>query len=167
MKKLVQSNIITLPNYQNYQEPQVKLPLYNKKDLLDFHKIKGHKISSCMKLKNSIQDLIGNGDVTMDQQIGNQDPKIYKNPMLDHSKGNDNGKGKDYHIIGHFYKNLVASCDQFISMLQEWWRCCHLCQLFNWLSTSCYGCWLYISRILRKLYWRKLVGVWWLLWVFL
>lgn len=58
MKKLVESNLITLLNFENYQEPQEKPSWYNECDLCDFHKIKGHKTTNCMKLKNIIQDLI-------------------------------------------------------------------------------------------------------------
>lgn len=58
MKKLLNENLIKIPTYENYQEPDVKPPWYNKNQLCDFHKIKGHTMNSCMRLKNTVQDLI-------------------------------------------------------------------------------------------------------------
>lgn len=54
MQKLIQANLITLPTYENYREPQVKPPWYNENHVCEYHKIKGHTIARCMKLKNVI-----------------------------------------------------------------------------------------------------------------
>lgn len=70
-----------------------------------------------MKLKNIIRDLIDNEVIMVDQQAGNKDLKIYTNPMLDHNKGNENGKGKGYTNVNHVYNNVVASLDDFISVV--------------------------------------------------
>lgn len=117
MKKLVDSNLIMIPNFKDYQEPQNKLPWYNEKDLCDFQKIKGHKTSNYMRLKNIIQDLIESEDISIEVLASNQDLKIYKNPMLDHRKGNNTGKAKDYINMQHTYSNVVTSCDKFIIVI--------------------------------------------------
>lgn len=49
-----------------------------------------------MKLKNIIQNLIENDTISVEVLVGNQDLKIYKNPVSDHNKANNNGKAKDY-----------------------------------------------------------------------
>lgn len=54
-----------------------------------------------MKLNNIIQNLIKNRDATINVPTSNQDLKIYKNPILDHNKWNENGKGKIYTDVGH------------------------------------------------------------------
>lgn len=96
MKKLVEENLITLPNFEHYQGPQEKPSWYNKCDLCDFHKIKGHKTTNCMKLKNIIQDLIESNTISIEVLVGNQDLKIYKTPLPNHNKTNNSGKSKDY-----------------------------------------------------------------------
>lgn len=86
MQQLVEANLIKIPVYENYQGPQVKPPWYNK-HFCDFHKIKGHATTSCMRLKNRIQDLIDDNVITIKQPAGNQDLKIYTNLMPNHNKG--------------------------------------------------------------------------------
>lgn len=50
---------------------------------------KGHKKSSCLTLKNLIQDLIEQGDILVDNSKGktNVDRTIFKTPLQDHGKG--------------------------------------------------------------------------------
>lgn len=64
-----------------------------------------------------IQDLIDNGEVSIDQQLGNQELGIHKTPMPNHNKGNDKRKGKGYHQVSHVYNNVVGACDHHIFII--------------------------------------------------
>lgn len=68
LKKLIKSNLILLPNYKNYQEPQVKPLWYRDEDHCEFHQTKGCKTQSCFKLKHLIQDVIEQGEVNVDKK---------------------------------------------------------------------------------------------------
>lgn len=99
MHKLFQTNLIKLPDKTTYDEPNCKPPSYNENDQCKFHKIKGYMTNNCMRLKNIIQDLIEKGKVDIEHHPGssrNRDMGIYKDPIPNHSRGNDKGKGQDY-----------------------------------------------------------------------
>lgn len=98
------------------KSPKVKPPWYNKNHLCDFHKIKGHTMASCMRLKNLIQDLIDDKIINVEQPIGNQDLKIYTNPIPDHNKGNNHGK-KKYGNVNHVYDHVVESLDEWVTIV--------------------------------------------------
>ena len=116
MQKLIQANLITLPTYENYREPQVKPSWYNENHLCDFHKIKGHTTAGCMKLKNLIQDLIETKQIEVEPQGGNKDLKIYTNPMPDHGKGK--AKETDYSKVNHTYDAHVIFClEEVVSVI--------------------------------------------------
>lgn len=116
MKKMVKKNLIKIPTYENYQEPQVKPPWYNENHLCDFRKIKGHTTANCMRLKNIIQDLIDEKIINVEQPAGNQDLKIYMNPMPDHNKGNNKGK-KKYVNVNHVYNHFSTYLDEWVTSI--------------------------------------------------
>lgn len=65
-----------------------------------------------MKLKNNIQDLIDKGEVDIEHHVGTSsknDLGIYKDPIHDHSKVNEKGKGRDYSKISYPYDNVVGT----------------------------------------------------------
>lgn len=70
MHKLVQKNLITINDRENYEEPNFKPPWYNKNDKCEFHKIKGHTTNNCMRLKNIVQDLIKKGELDIEPHPG-------------------------------------------------------------------------------------------------
>jgi hypothetical protein len=116
IQKLIQANLITLPTYENYREPQVKPSWYNENHLCDFHKIKGHTTARCMKLENLIQDLIETKQIEIKPQGGNKDLKIYMNPMPDHGKGK--AKEIDYTKVNHTYDaNVIFFLEEVVSVV--------------------------------------------------
>lgn len=51
---LLQNHIITLLDNSRPYEPEVKPKWSNNNDYYDYHQSKGHKMSSCVKLKHTI-----------------------------------------------------------------------------------------------------------------
>lgn len=58
LKKLIQTNVITLLEVRPYEPGPFKPAWWNDNDFCECHHAKGHKTASCYKLKNLIQDLI-------------------------------------------------------------------------------------------------------------
>lgn len=93
LKKLVQTKVITLPEVQQYEPGPFKLAWWNDNDFCEYDRAKGHKTYICYKLKNLIQDLIEQGDVTVDTNKGstNQAHIIYKDPFVKNNQGQASG----------------------------------------------------------------------------
>lgn len=70
LKKLLQSNVIKLPEVKPYETTIFKPTWWNDNDFCEYHRTKGHKTSSCWTLKNLIQDLIEQGDMSMEIHKG-------------------------------------------------------------------------------------------------
>lgn len=77
-----------LPEVKPYEPGPLKPAWWNDNDYCEYHHTKGHKIVSCYKLKSLIQDLIDQGDITVDakKESTNKDHTIFKDPFIKHEK---------------------------------------------------------------------------------
>lgn len=97
LKKLIQSNVITLQEPKAYDLGQFKPSWWDENALCDYHRSKGHKTSSCKQLRNLIQDLIKNDTIKFNgqQYSSNTNHTIHKNPLQDHGLGNPSSLGQN------------------------------------------------------------------------
>lgn len=89
LKKLIQTNMIILPEIRVYEPGPFKPTWWNDNDFCDYHRTKGHKTASCYKFKNLVQDMIDQGDITIDtdKTSANMNHTIFKDPFVKHDKG--------------------------------------------------------------------------------
>lgn len=52
------------------------------------------------------------GEVNLEHCPRNKDLKFYKDPIHNHFRGNDKGKGKDYHKTNFTYDELIGNISQ-------------------------------------------------------
>ena len=93
-------------------ELTVKPSWWQDEDYYEYHRGKGHKTNDCQKLKNVIQDLVESGEVKINGHTTNDTHTIFKDPLLDHEKGNSsNNKGDNnasYNEVSFKYINNIS-----------------------------------------------------------
>ena len=67
-EKLVKENLIKFPPTQQIDPGQSKAAWYRDNEYCKFHRVKGHTTLRCMKLKDYVQDLIDQKEITVDAQ---------------------------------------------------------------------------------------------------
>lgn len=115
LKKLIWSNAITLPEARPYEPCPFKPAWWNDNDFYEYHCNKGHKTTTCYKLKNLIQDLIDQGEITVDNKATNINHTIFKDPFVKHDKGKASSSNTQDNTAN--YTNV--SFDYAINMLSE------------------------------------------------
>lgn len=80
----------------------------------DYHRIKGHKISSCWQHENIIQYLIKNGVIEVDnhQETSNSDHTIFKDTLHDRGMRKASSLGikiNDQTIYTHVYNKYIIN----------------------------------------------------------
>lgn len=132
VKKLIQTNVITLLEVKAYELAPFKLTRWNSNDFCEYHCTIGHKTSSCYKLKNLIQDLIDHGDITVDTNRGfvNTDHTIFKDPFVKHDKGKASSSGTqdnttNYTKVAYDYTiNTISAGDEIVAAITiNPWNC--------------------------------------------
>lgn len=66
LNKLVHAKLINLLESLNRGEPSFKLSWYDDNAYCEYHSTKGHDMLDCIKLKNLIQDLIDQREITVE-----------------------------------------------------------------------------------------------------
>lgn len=125
MRKLIQSNLITLPKSKPYELSPIKPTWWNDNDFCDYHYSKGHKTSSCYQLKHVIQNLIDKGDVTVNTDKGstNQAHIICKDPFIKHgqeqpSTSNSQDNRANYTKVAYDYTiNTITKGDTRVATI--------------------------------------------------
>jgi len=83
----------------------------------EYHCVKGHKTSNCMRLKHCIQDLIDKGGISFDEQpkqSPNSNLKAYKDPLPNHNKGKGSLSNQAYNIVPPpaFFDSIVGRIEE-------------------------------------------------------
>lgn len=103
---MIQSNDITLPKARPYEPGPFNLTWWNANDFCEYYHNKGHKTTSCYKFKNLVQDLIDQGDITVDNnKAPNIDHTIFKDPFVKHDKAKASSSNAQNNTVN--YTNVV------------------------------------------------------------
>lgn len=107
LKKLKQTNMITFQEIRVFGLGPFKPNWWNDNEFCEYHRTKVHKTTSCYNLKNLIQDLIDQGDITMDTKKGstNTNHTIFKDPFVKRDKGKASTSGTQDNMA--IYTSLV------------------------------------------------------------
>ncbi len=88
-EKLVKENLIKFPPTQQIDPSQSKAIWYKDNEYCKFHRVKGHTMLRCMKLKDYVQDLIDRKEIIVGAQTSpNVGLHIYQNAFSPHNNQN-------------------------------------------------------------------------------
>ncbi len=85
-EKLAKDNLIRCPQIQPLEPNQSTASWYKDNEFYKFHRVKGHTTLKCMQLKDYVQDLINQKEITVGAQtLPNVGLMIYQNAFSPHN----------------------------------------------------------------------------------
>ena len=86
MKKILDHNLITLPELWPDEMQNKNTKCYKENEFCAYHRQKGHNTNKCWTLQHKIQDLIDSRKIDVDNPVvpSNQNLGIYQNPLPTH-----------------------------------------------------------------------------------
>lgn len=117
LQTLLANELIVLLEAKAY-EPQVKTKWWNNKHICAYHQNRGHLTNNCFTLKGSIQKLINNGTIKVNNLINNKDHTAFKNPFMNHEKGKSSRASQkelpqNKFNYAHYYVNTINMISEF------------------------------------------------------